>query len=78
LIRELHVYGSLQSLIKKNTEDATQHVWLGSQLIEFTEKIAHRRWYTKQSIIAGVGVRKYYERKLGYNLEGTYMVKKIT
>jgi histone acetyltransferase (RNA polymerase elongator complex component) len=26
LIRELHVYGSLQSLIKKNTEDATQHV----------------------------------------------------
>lgn len=30
----------------------------------------------KIAVIAGVGVRKYYE-KLGYALEGEYMVKKL-
>jgi len=77
LVRELHVYGSLQSLTKKSSEDATQHVWFWSQLIRFAEDIARTRGYTKQSIIAGVGVRKYYERKLWYILEWTYMVRDL-
>jgi len=30
----------------------------------------------KLSVISGIGVRAYY-RKLGYRLEGTYMVKRV-
>ena len=30
----------------------------------------------KLAVISGVGTRHYY-RKLGYELEGTYMVKKL-
>jgi len=28
------------------------------------------------AIISGIGVREYY-RKLGYHLEGTYMIKEL-
>ena len=30
----------------------------------------------KLAIISGIGVRNYY-KKLGYNLEGTYMIKNL-
>jgi elongator complex protein 3 len=33
--------------------------------------------YEKIAIISGVGVREYY-RKLGYELEGTYMTKEMS
>ena len=75
LIRELHVYGSLQSL--KNQEEGgqkVQHSGLGKQLLETAEKIAQKSDFSKLSVISGVGVREYY-RKQGYELEGTYMVK---
>lgn len=47
----------------------------GTLLMEEAERIAtgeHRS--TKLAVISGVGTRHYY-RKLGYELEGPYMVK---
>jgi len=38
------------------------------------EKIARKMKVKKMAVISGVGVREYY-KKLGYHLEGTYMVK---
>ena len=75
LIRELHVYGSLQSLnTQEESGQKVQHSGLGKQLLETAEKIAQKLGFSKLSVISGVGVREYY-RKQGYKLEGTYMVK---
>ena len=78
LIRELHVYGSLQSLnTQEENRQKVQHSGLGKQLLETAEKIAQKSGFSKLSVISGVGVREYY-RKQGYKLEGTYMVKTLT
>lgn len=78
LIRELHVYGSLQSLnTQEENRQKVQHSGLGKQLLETAEKIAQKSGFSKLSVISGVGVREYY-RKQGYKLEGTYMVKALT
>ncbi len=76
LVRELHVYGQL---IKHGTKDKTkiQHRGLGIKLMHEAEKIAKQKGLTKMSVIAGIGVREYYRKKLGYKLEGSYMVKKL-
>ncbi len=76
LIREVHVYGSLASLIKVN-EGNVQHTWIGTQLMNFAEQVAGTRGYKRLSVISGIGVRNWY-RKLGYELEGTYMVKQVS
>ena len=79
MIRELHVYGTVQSLLFTAQEDATnkaQHKGIGTQLMELALAIAGVRGYQRLSVISGVGVRGYYE-KLGYVLDGTYMVKNV-
>ena len=79
LIRELHVYGSLQSIqtSKQEQEDQkVQHTGIGKRLLECAERIATLSWYQRLSVISGVGVREYY-RKLGYQSEGTYVVKEL-
>ncbi|RJQ17026.1 tRNA uridine(34) 5-carboxymethylaminomethyl modification radical SAM/GNAT enzyme Elp3 [Candidatus Woesearchaeota archaeon] len=75
LIRELHVYGSAVSVGKKESEKA-QHKGFGTQLMEKAEEIAKQHKKNKMIVISGVGVRGYY-RKLGYALEGPYMVKAL-
>jgi elongator complex protein 3 len=40
------------------------------------EEITKNYGISKLKIISGVGVREYY-KKLGYELEGTYMVKNL-
>jgi elongator complex protein 3 len=40
------------------------------------ESIARRRGVRRVADISGIGVREYY-RRLGYRLEGTYMVKDL-
>lgn len=72
LIRELHVYGQSLRLGEKGL--VSQHTGLGKWLMSEAEKIALREKAKKIFIISGVGVRQYY-KKLGYNLEDTYMVK---
>ncbi len=76
LVRELHVYGQMKPARDTELESTTQHVGFGKQLMEKAEKIAQEKGYKKIAVISGIGVRNYY-RKLGYHLEGTYMVKTI-
>ncbi|HLC99264.1 MAG TPA: tRNA uridine(34) 5-carboxymethylaminomethyl modification radical SAM/GNAT enzyme Elp3 [Candidatus Nanoarchaeia archaeon] len=72
LIRELHVYGKAVSVGKKG---AVQHTGIGKRLLKEAENIAKRNGRKKIVVISGIGAREYY-RKLGYRLEGVYMVRK--
>jgi len=72
IIREVHVYG--QSLKLGEKGKISQHIGLGKELIEEAEKICRKNKIKKLKIISGIGVREYY-KKLGYNLEESYMVK---
>lgn len=73
LIRELHVYGSAVPIGEKGL---IQHKGIGKKLMEFAEKQAKKDKKNKIIIISGIGVREYY-KKLGYKLEGPYMIKLI-
>jgi len=54
-----------------------QHQGYGTMLMEEAERIAKfEHGSNKVAVISGVGTRHYY-RKLGYELEGPYMVKHI-
>jgi elongator complex protein 3 len=74
-VRELHVYGQALNLHEKNL-GASQHLGFGKKLMEIAEKISKKENISKILVISGVGVRQYY-KKLGYNLEDTYMTKKL-
>ena len=80
LIRELHVYGVVapsRKVVKGESEgERVQHTGYGRRLMAEAERIAISRGYTKIAVIAGIGVRNYY-RKLGYELEGLFMVKQL-
>ncbi len=92
LVRELHVYGKMipatpsadaqdddnesaletQGLVISNT----QHLGLGKRLMAEAERITLEQGLHKVAVISGIGVRNYY-RKLGYELEGTYVTKNL-
>lgn len=74
LVRELHTYGRLTRLGEEGSQ--SQHVGFGRLLLAKAERIAKEAGYEKVAVISGVGVREYY-RKLGYELEETYMVKPL-
>jgi len=73
LIREVHVYGE-QVKVARRQVDASQHLGLGKRMMQKAEEISKKHGFKKLAVISGIGVREYY-RKLGYRLEGTYMVK---
>jgi elongator complex protein 3 len=73
IVRELHVYGTSTNL---KDEGNVQHRGWGKKLMQKAEDISLQHNKNKVVVISGVGVRKYYE-KLGYSLEGPYMVKSI-
>ncbi len=75
IVRELHIYGQALNLGEKK-EEAYQHTGLGKQLMKKTEEIAKQNKLKKIAVISGVGVRGYY-KKMGYKLNGTYMVKEL-
>ena len=83
IIREVHVYGqslklgehcSVYPKALNERAKAVQHKGMGKWLIAEAEKIAKKNKVKMLSVISGIGVREYYA-KLGYKLEGTYMVK---
>lgn len=77
LIREVHTYGKLVPLkTNRHKQKAIQHTGLGKKLILEAEKITKKHGLNKIAVISGIGVRQYY-KKLGYNLENTYMVKEF-
>ena len=74
LIRELHVYGQMLPIGKKE-DSLWQHKGYGEQLIKEAEKIAKEEYDKKKMlIISGIGVKNYYKR-LGYDVDGVYMGK---
>uniref|UniRef100_A0A8D0GDQ5 Elongator complex protein 3 n=1 Tax=Sphenodon punctatus TaxID=8508 RepID=A0A8D0GDQ5_SPHPU len=76
IVRELHVYGSVVPVSSRDPSKF-QHQGFGMLLMEEAERIAreeHGSW--KIAVISGVGTRNYY-RKIGYELEGPYMVKTL-
>ena len=80
IIREVHVYGNTMGINKKREGSINnwgQHRGYGKLLVSTAEQIAKENSYSKVAVIAGVGTREYYKNKCGYELEGTYMVKKL-
>lgn len=75
MIREVHTYGQVAQL-STNDGVKSQHRGLGKRLMAKAEEIARERGYRKLAVISAVGTREYY-RKLGYELQGTYMVKSL-
>lgn len=76
IVRELHVYGSVVPVHERDPRKF-QHQGFGTLLMEEAERIAREEHESeKMLVISGVGTRHYY-RKLGYHLEGPYMVKSL-
>ncbi|XP_030054557.1 elongator complex protein 3 [Microcaecilia unicolor] len=76
IVRELHVYGSVVPVSSRDPSKF-QHQGFGMLLMEEAERIAKEEHLScKIAVISGVGTRNYY-RKIGYELEGPYMVKRL-
>jgi elongator complex protein 3 len=73
MIRELHTYGQMVPINVK-IKSSSQHQGLGKKLMAEAEKIAKAQGFSAMAVIAGIGVRKYYQRQ-GYKLRETYLVK---
>ncbi len=78
IIREVHTYGQLRPLDRKEfSAISPQHRGLGKKLIREAERIAKKEsGLNKIAVIAGIGVRNYF-RELGFQSEDTYMVKSL-
>jgi len=77
MIRELHVYGNMNA-VKTKMNNTSQHMGFGRQMVLKAEEIARNNGYNKIAVISGVGVRKYYEEKLGYKLGSYDYMYKVT
>ena len=76
IVRELHVYGTAVPVHARDPS-RFQHQGFGTLLMEEAERIAFEEHGSdKLAVISGIGTRHYY-RKLGYHLEGPYMVKSL-
>ncbi|XP_053192914.1 elongator complex protein 3 [Scomber japonicus] len=76
IVRELHVYGSVVPVSSRDPSKF-QHQGFGMMLMEEAERIARdEHGSCKLAVISGVGTRNYY-RKMGYELDGPYMVKDL-
>lgn len=73
IVREVHTYGKSLALSQRQ-EGKAQHQGLGRQLMTKAEEIAQKQGYSRLAVISAIGTRPYY-RRLGYRLEGEYMVK---
>jgi len=78
LMRELHVYGAVVPVNRKNEElgESSQHMGFGKKLIKKAEEITINQGLNRIAVIAGVGVRNYY-RKQGYLDEGYFQIKNL-
>jgi elongator complex protein 3 len=76
IIRELHVFGPEVGLSQRQ-ETAAQHRGLGKSLLREAERIC-RSEFRKEwiAVLSGVGAREYYSSE-GYQLQGSYMLKKL-
>ncbi len=75
-LRELKVFGHMVPFHGIPGE-RWQHRGYGAALMSEAESIALDSGYEKLHVTSGVGARGYY-RKLGYGMQGPYMVKQLT
>ncbi|MCX8203847.1 MAG: GNAT family N-acetyltransferase, partial [Nitrososphaeria archaeon] len=75
LVRELHVYGPLVPVGRKDPV-SWQHKGIGAKLMARAEEIAGSEGRRRVLVISGVGVREYYYR-LGYRRFGPYVAKDL-
>lgn len=76
IVRELHVYGTAVPVHSRDP-GLFQHQGFGTLLMEEAARIARdEHGSDKIAVISGIGTRNYY-RKLGYELEGAYMVMRL-
>lgn len=76
IVRELHVYGTAVAVHGRDTSKF-QHQGYGTLLMQKAEEIATKEHRSDRlAVISGIGTRHYY-RKLGYHLEGHYMIKTL-
>ncbi|MEM2855958.1 MAG: tRNA uridine(34) 5-carboxymethylaminomethyl modification radical SAM/GNAT enzyme Elp3 [Candidatus Nitrosocaldaceae archaeon] len=73
IVRELHVYGRALALGERDPS-SYQHKGYGALLMNEAENVALKHKREKIIVISAIGTREYYKR-LGYILEGPYMVK---
>ncbi|MDD1732665.1 MAG: tRNA uridine(34) 5-carboxymethylaminomethyl modification radical SAM/GNAT enzyme Elp3 [Methanothrix sp.] len=73
-VRELHVYGPMLPIGSR--KEGWQHRGFGERLLEEAEAMAREAGYSRLEITSGIGARGYY-RRLGYDLLGPYMVKRL-
>jgi len=77
IIRELHVYGPLIPLGRRERH-GFQHRGYGRKLLMEAERYALEEFDCRKIvIISGIGVREYY-RRFGYRKEGPYMSKNLS
>jgi len=80
MIRELHVYGTVQKVATDNSrqessgEKTAQHWWYWTRLLDIATQLSTLWWYSRLSVISGVWVKWYYQKKW-FEREWTYMVK---
>lgn len=71
-----HVYGTAVGVHSRDPK-VFQHQGIGTLLMEEAERIAREEHGSgRLAVISGVGTRDYY-RRLGYKLDGPYMVKDL-
>ncbi len=73
MIREVHVYGTALG-IGKDSLGESQHLGLGTKLVQKAEEIARTKGFSELAVISAIGTRDYY-RKLGFELGELYMAK---
>lgn len=77
LVRMLYVLGELVQVGEDKRPEAWQHRGFGERLLFEAERIAREDYDIKRAVVlSGLGSRPYY-RRLGYQLEGPYMVKNL-
>lgn len=86
MIRELHVYGETVKVRRSDSTDEIkeidrthQHAGFGTRLLHSSFVLAKMLGYSKMTVIPGVGVEMYYERKeFGFKKGEYFHVKDLT
>jgi elongator complex protein 3 len=75
MIREVHVYGQTLA-IGESAAGHSQHIGLGSRLIERAAEIAIERGFRRLAVISAIGTRAYY-RKRGFADGSLYQIRDL-
>jgi elongator complex protein 3 len=75
LIREVHVFGQALAVGEEQT-GASQHIGLGTRLLQKAGEIARQNGYQRLAVIAAVGTRRYYEGR-GFRRGELYMLREV-